>query len=295
MTLLAALVGAVAISFSAILFALSEVDPITGAFFRMVYALPVLFLLWFPRRHLDQRSSKRRLLAFAAGLALGIDVIGWHMAVDQIGTGLATLLANSQVIIVAIIGWLVLGERPSRPVMVAIPIVLFGVALVSGLGQQDAFGENPLLGTALALGAAFFYALFLLGFRASNTAKAPPAGPLLEATAGAATATLVLGVVGPGIDFSPTWPGHGWLLLLALGAQVGAWLLIGYALPRLPAVETATIILLQPALTLIWGAIIFTERPSPVQMAGVALVLVGVGVVAFFRGRAAPRPVESVA
>ena len=45
---------------------------------------------------------------------------------------------------------------------------------------------------------------------------------------------------------------HGWLLLLAW-ARVLGWLAITYALPRLPAAETSTFILLQPVLTMVWG------------------------------------------
>lgn len=283
MNLAAALVGAVFISLSAIFFGLSEVDPVTAAFYRFAYALPVLFVLWWFRRGEDQRTSQRRWLAVASGVALGIDVVLWHMAIEQIGTGLATLIANAQVIFVAIAGWLVLKERPNRLVLVAIPIVLFGVALVSGIGQESAYGANPALGTLMALIAAVFYAAFLLAFRASNHIAAPTAGPLVEATAGGMITILVLSLLGPGIDFSPVWPGHGWLLALALGAQVGAWLLVGYALPRLPAVETATIILIQPAMTIIWGAIIFDERPSNMQWVGVVVVLAGVGLVAIAR------------
>jgi drug/metabolite transporter (DMT)-like permease len=53
-------------------------------------------------------------------------------------------------------------------------------------------------------------------------------------------------------------------------------------------VETSTIILLQPALTLLWGAIIFEERPSSLQMIGAILVLAGVGTVAVARARVEP-------
>ncbi len=295
MTLAAALTGAIMVSFSAILFAQADVDPVTGGFYRAAYALPVLLVIWLVRRSQDQRPPNRRWLAFGAGIALGLDVVLWHTSINFIGTGLATLLANSQVIIVAIAAWLLQGEEPSRRVLVAIPVVLVGVTLVSGVGQGGAFGENPLLGAGLALAAAVFYAAFLLGFRASNVEKAPPAGPLLEATAGAVLASLAVGLLGGGIAFAPTWPSHGWLLALALGAQVVAWMLIGYALPRLPAVETATIILVQPALTMIWGSLIFTERPSPLQMAGAALVLIGVAMVAVSRARSPVQPAESPA
>jgi drug/metabolite transporter (DMT)-like permease len=287
-TLLAALIGALAISFSAILYALAEVSPITGAFYRSLYALPVLFGLWWVRRSQDTRPRGKRLIAFGAGLLLGLDIVVWHISIEYIGSGLATLIANSQVIVVAVAAWLFFGERPSRQVAIAIPVVLLGVSLVSGLGRGDAFGSNPLLGTLLALVSAVFYAAFILGFRNSNEAQAPSAGPLLESTAGAALAALAAGLIGGGLDFEPVWPAHGWLLVLALSSQVLGWLLIGYALPRLPAVETATIILLQPVLTMIWAVIIFSESPSTVQLAGAALVMAGVGFVAVARARRTP-------
>ncbi|REK19813.1 MAG: DMT family transporter [Actinobacteria bacterium] len=284
--IVAALVGAVTISFSAIYFALSDVDPITGAVFRALYAAPVLFFIWWWRRDSDRRSAKRRWLSFAAGLMLGIDIVLWHEAINFIGAGLATLIANSQVIWVALGAWLVHRERPDRRTMGAVPVVLFGVALVSGLGQEGAFGSNPVLGAVLALVAAMFYSAFILGYRASNTTFAPPAGPLLEATVGAFVSALLLGLVlGRGLDLVPTFPAHGWLIALALTAQVFGWLLIGYALPRLPAVETATIILLQPVLTMVWGAVFFSESPSLLQMIGAVIVLGGVGYVAITRNR----------
>lgn len=293
MTLLAALTGALAISFSAIFFALSDATPVTGAVFRFGYALPVLFLIWWARRGQDRRTARRRWLAFGAGALLGLDVMIWHLAIDYIGAGLATLIANSQVIFVTITAWVLLGERPSRQSLTAVPVVLAGVALVTGLGRADSFGANPVLGTVYALLAALFYSAFILGLRHSNDIRAPVAGGLLEATAGALLSSLLVGGLTSGIALVPTWPGHGWLLALALGVQVGGWLLIGYALPRLPAVETATIILLQPVLTIGWGTLIFAERPSAVQLVGAALVLSGVGWVAVSRARGTGEPVTA--
>jgi drug/metabolite transporter (DMT)-like permease len=292
-TLFAALAGALAISFSAILYGLADVSPTTGAFYRATYALPVLVVLWWARRDTDNRTPGKRLIAFAAGLLLGLDIVSWHISIEYIGAGLATLIANSQVVVVAIAAWIFLRERPSRQIGVAIPAVLLGVALVSGLGRGDSFGSNPLLGTGLALISAVFYAAFLLGFRTSNDVQAPSAGPLMEATAGAALAALATGAIADGIQFAPTWPAHGWLLALALSSQVAGWLLIGYALPRLPAVETATIILTQPVLTMIWGAMIFAERPSPIQLVGAGLVLAGVGFVAVTSARRAQVPLAA--
>lgn len=290
LTILAALVGAIIISFSAILFSLSGANAMTGAFYRVAYALPVLFVIWWTKRDQDHRPARYRWLAFGAGIALGLDMIVWHTAIGYIGAGLATLIANSQVVLVALAAWIVFKEKPDRMVMIAIPIVLFGVTLVSGLGQDTAFGEDPLRGTILALMAAVFYAFFILVLKFANTGRAPTAGPLMEITAGGFVTVLLIGLVRGGIDFEFSWPSHGWLLALALGPQVVAWLLIGYALPRLPVSDTATIVLLQPALTMVWAAIIFSERPSVIQIVGAVVVLVGVGLVAYAssRGRRAP-------
>lgn len=74
---------------------------------------------------------------------LGADFVTWHLAIDLIGAGLATLLVNSQVLVVAVLAWLLFGERPHRSILAVIPVVLMGVALVSGLGSSDAFGTNP--------------------------------------------------------------------------------------------------------------------------------------------------------
>lgn len=289
MPLVAALLGAVAISFSAIFFALADVDAVSGAFYRAAYATPVLFVLWWRVRDQERRSRRARWLAFGAGLMLGLDFMSWHIAIGDIGTGLATLIVNCQVVFVALLAWALFRERPSIHVAVAVPIVLAGLALVSGLGRAESFGTDPVAGTLWAVTAALAYAGFLLGYRRSNRVQSPTVGALLDATIGAVAATVVASALLGGIS-APAWPSHLWLASLAVVSQVGGWLAIGYALPRLPAAETSTFILIQPVLTMIWGAIIFTERPSALQLAGAGLVLAGVGVVAVRRSRPAPTP-----
>jgi drug/metabolite transporter (DMT)-like permease len=113
---------------------------------------------------------------------------------------------------------------------------------------------------------------------------------LLDTTAGTAVGTAVAGLATGTIDFGFDWPAHGWLLILAVAAQVFGWLLIGWALPRLPALTTSVLIMMQPVGALIWGALIFSERLSVLQGAGVALILLGVTAVNV-RGSIRPSPV----
>ncbi len=290
---LLALLGILGISFSAIFVKQADVSPSTAAFFRMAYAVPVLLLAWTLVRRRDPRPGALRWMAAGAGLFLALDLAVWHRSIDLIGAGLATVLANTQVVFVGLAAWVIHRERPTGLAFVTIPVVFAGVVLISGLGRADAFGDDPVAGAALGVVAGLAYTGFLLVFRASNRELAPAAGPLLDATIGAAIGSLISGAADPDFSFALTWPDHGWLLALAMVAQVGGWLLIAVALPRLPALETSVMLLLQPMATVLWGFLIFAEHLSAAQWAGVALVLGGVGALTL-RG-SVERPTEAPA
>jgi drug/metabolite transporter (DMT)-like permease len=72
------------------------------------------------------------------------------------------------------------------------------------------------------------------------------------------------------------WPALGWLLVLALTSQVLGWLLITTSMPRIPAWMIGVILLLQPTGSVTLGYVVLAERPSGVQLGGVALMLAGV-------------------
>ena len=279
-TMLIALAGAVAISFSPVFYVYSDTNPSTGAFFRMLYALPALVLLAYLVRKSDTRSSRTRWTAFGAGLILAPDMLSYHSSMIFIGIGIATLIGNSQVIIVTLASWKLFGEKPNKAILISLPIVIIGLALISGIADTNPYGEDPIKGVVFGTMAAFFYSSFLILFRYSNRELAPSSSVQLDATAGAALGLLVLGLlplsslaIEP-MELQPTWPGHGWLIVLALLCQVAGWLAIAYALPRLPAAHTSFAILLQPVLTLVWGyAILHQEGHSQNQVIGIFLVL----------------------
>jgi drug/metabolite transporter (DMT)-like permease len=290
---LLAVLGIVGISFSAIFVKQADVSPSTAAFFRNAYAVPVLLLVWITIRRRDRRPMSLHWMAAAAGLFLALDLTVWHRSIDLIGAGLATVLANTQVVFVGLAAWAIHRERPTGLAFVTIPVVFAGVVLISGLGRADAFGDDPVGGVAFGLVSGASYAVFLLLFRASNRELAPPPGPLLDATVGAAIGSLIGGATDPDFSFAFAWPEHGWLLTLAMVSQVAGWLLITVALPRVPALETSVLLLLQPMLTVLWGLLLFAEYLSVMQWAGVALVLGGVGALTL-RG-SVERPVEAPA
>lgn len=278
-TYLRGVVGVAFISFSSTLVKLSEASPNTITFFRALYAIPMIALIRFPRRAQDRRTRRDRTMAIAAGLILAVDLMLFHAAIEVIGAALGLVLANLQVLFVAFAAFLVYRDRPSRPAFIALPTVLFGAVLLSGLGRADSYGTNPGLGVALGIGAAIAYAAFIMMYRAASRSTASPAGALLDATYGTAAGALLLGVFDSGFDLVPSWPSHGWLVLMAFMVQAVGWLLIGTTLPRLPALAGSFLILLQPVLGLIWGTSLLDEVISPTQGAGVVLILSGITLV----------------
>jgi len=286
--MLIALAGASLLSFAPLLYIQSETTPITGAFFRMVYAIPILFILVLYLNREDQRPFKSRMFTFAAGILLAIDFAGYHSAIDYIGSGIATLIGNSQVIIVTLVSWWLFGERPNRMILLALPMVMLGLLFISGIWDDEPYGDDPIKGVVGGIVAAVFYSSFLILYRFSNRIRAPSVNLQLDATVGGATGLLIIGVmplsslgIEP-IDFSFTWPGHGWIILLAVSCQVIGWIAITYALPRLPAAHTSFAILLQPVLTILWGVIILSEKPSIQQIGGMSLIFAAIIAVTVF-------------
>jgi drug/metabolite transporter (DMT)-like permease len=289
---LAGVLGAMVIAFSAILVRLAEVSPSTAAFFRCAYALPVLALLaWLEDRRYGPRPLRDRIPLWVAGVMFAADLTFWHHSIEAVGAGLATVLGNIQVVLVGLLAWVFLGERPDNRALAAIPVVFAGVVLISGVIGSGAYGDDPLLGVIFGVFTAITYALFILILRQGNTDDRRPAGPLLDATLSGAVFSAIGGIAVGDIDWVPGLESQAWLVLLALSSQVLGWLLISVSLPRLPAVLTSIVLMLQPVSTVFLGAVLLSEAPSAVQLVGVAIVVAGVAVATLKPRAREPAPV----
>ncbi len=254
---------------------LSHASPSTAAIFRCAYALPILGLLaWREDGRLGPRSWSERRFAIGAGVFFAADLILWHHSIGDIGAGLATVLANIQVVLVPITAWVWLSERPGRQVLAALPLALLGVVLISGVLERGAYGHEPTRGAIFGIAAGVAYVGFLLLLRRSGADTRRPAGPLFDATATATVLCVIAGEVIGDAHLIPTWPGAGWLIVLALTSQVVGWL-ITISLPRLPAALTSLLLTIQPVGSVGLAALILSEAPSALQLVGVALVLAG--------------------
>jgi drug/metabolite transporter (DMT)-like permease len=282
-----AVAGALTIAFSAILVKLADVEPSTAAIFRCLYALPALWLLaWMEDRRHGSRPLRDRRLAIPAGIFFAADLIFWHHAIADVGAGLATVLGNTQVVVVPFVAWILLGERVGTRILAALPLVCAGVVLISGVLETGAYGDHPIRGVVYGALTGISYAGFILVLRQSGADLRRPAGTLFDATVVATVAAVIAGVAVGEADLAPTWPAHGWLLLLALSSQVLGWMLITVSLPRLPAALTSVTLTIQPVGSVFLGVILLGEHPTALQLAGVACILGGLVTIALRRSRA---------
>ncbi len=272
---LAALLGAFCIAFSGIFYRFAEVTPETATVFRAVYGLPLLWLaVLYERRTVGPLPRPDRRLAVFAGVLFAADLYFWHHAIDAVGAGLATVLGNLQVVIVAVVAWALFAERPSTRTLFALPVILGGVVLIAGVVGRDHFGADPPLGVLLGVLTALAYAGYLIVIRHVGSGRV--AEPVAISTASTAVVATIVGFAVGGLDPVPSWPEHGWLVLLGVSAQSAGYLFISVSLPRLPAVVTSMILLAQPVIAVFLAMLLLGEAPSIAQLGGVAMVIGGI-------------------
>ena len=272
-----ALLGAASIAPMPVLVALAHAGPVPTVVYRCGVALPVLGAFAFAEsRRRGPRSLSNRARAFLAGLLLAVDLVLFNHTITDAGAGVSTVIGSLYVPIVAVLGWALLGERPSRRYLATLPIVIAGIVLASGVIGGSGTGSHPGTGMAYGAAATIAYAAYLLILRNAASSTSHIAGQVFDATAGATAGALLFGLIFGGLQLAVSWQALGWLVLLALVVQVTGWLLITATLPRLPAALSSLLLLMQPAIALVLAGAVLRRWPTAVQLTGAAIACVGV-------------------
>ncbi|PZQ14251.1 MAG: EamA family transporter [Ancylobacter novellus] len=270
--------GGVAVGVAPILVRLSEVGPLSTAFWRLWLAIPLLLALTAATRGPDQGDVRRTPRTFAdlalvsaPGVFLGAELCVWHVSLHMTSVANATLLVNMTPVFAALFGWAAFGRPVSRTFAAGLLLAVGGVAALTSGGRG---GAGSLAGDAVALFAAMIYAgYFLLLGRARRDFSA--AAVMLASTVSAALATLPLALAESA--FAPATLA-GWAALVALAwiVQAGGQGLVTFAIAWLPATVSSLAMLIQPVVAAGLAWTLFDERLSALQIAGGAVVLLGI-------------------
>lgn len=268
--------GAIAISFSAVFVKLVHVAPTVSGFYRMFFGGLILLGVMLYRRERLHFGPKAWLLLMLAALFFALDLFFWHRSILYVGPGVATLLANFQVFVMAGVGVLFLKEHLSLPQWLAILMAMAGLVLLVG---ADWTHLPPLYhrGVILALISAVAYAGYLLALRSTRNATAGSSFGAITVISLATAAILAVSMQAEGESFAiPGWRDGVWLLLYGLVPQVLGWVLISNSMHKVGASQVGLILLLQPAGAFIWDSLFFGRHFSVAELAGAAITLVAI-------------------
>ncbi len=250
-----------------------------------VGGLLLLLAAWWLAPRATAAWSPRAVLIGAAGVA-GYQLT-FFAAVADTGVAVGTVVAlGSGPVFAGVLGRLVHGEPLTRRWTLATALAVAGVAVLVAAGAS---AEVSAPGILLALGAGLSYATYTVAAKGLLTAGHAPEAVMARLFGlGGLVLLPVLALADPG-DLGSL---DGVAMIVYLGAvpTALAYVLFARGLRHLPAGEVATLTLAEPLTAAALGALVLDERPGALAIAGVALVLAGLAVLAVPRRRAAGVP-----
>jgi drug/metabolite transporter (DMT)-like permease len=223
-------------------------------------------------------------ILIGAGLLVGLQSLSLYASVARLPVALALLAFNTFPIFVGLWGWAFYRQRPSRALLLAMPILIAGLALAldvlgaaSGLGLQGQWqriGE----GLAFALVAAASFALMLVLTQhetAEVDARLRTAFTMALACAVATALCMVQG------SWQLPQTQAGWLGLALLTVLYGSGITVLLAvLPRLGVAGNSPILNVEPVVALVLAWLVLGQSIAAMQIAGgliVVAVVMGLG------------------
>jgi drug/metabolite transporter (DMT)-like permease len=255
----------------------AHVTPNVSAFYRVFFGSIVLLaaavyhweIKWLKLRHL--------LLSVLCGILFALDLWLYHYSVQYIGPGLATIIPNFQVFILAGFGILFLKEPVRLLYLLSLPMTLVGLFMIVGVDWSE-LEPSYRVGVYYGLAAAVFYATFILLLRKlqADQMGAPPFFVLLMVSLSTAV-FLAAEVIHSNDSFQiPDLQSFFSLAALGLFSHALGWILITNALPKIRTSFSGLILLLEPALAFVWDVLFFQRPTSLVNWMGVLIALTAI-------------------
>lgn len=259
--------GGLVLTFDIPVLRLANGDLWTVQFVRYALGLGVLFAIW-----LAISLWRRRPAALLPGrVGLLVAFLYGCAATAFVGAIFNTTAANVVFILsfntmfAALLGWLILGERPARVTLVTMAVMIGAVALIVGDGVRT----GNYFGDLLALTASFILSFVITITRRSgrDMGFAPMAGGIVPV---AIAAVMLAGAEPQDLHLDAPW----WLVFNgAVLLPVSFWCL-ATGPKYISGPEVAMFYLLETVLAPIWIWMVFGEVPTPAALAGGTVIII---------------------
>ena len=271
LTLSAVAVGVLAVSAAAIFIRLADAPALAVAIWRNALGALVLLPVVLYRRDTFPQGRVLRI-GVASGVALGAHFGFWISSLDYTSVAASVVLVCTQPVFVAILAYLVFGERTSSLSFFGILVALAGTVVIASDGSV---GSATFFGNALAVIGAVAVAVYVLIGRSLRTTGVGVLPYSIVVYASAAT-TLVPAALYGGV---PLWGYSGetwfWLWAVTLGPQILGHTVLNWALRYVEASLISGTILAEPVVSALLAWLILSERPGLATLLGGAVVLAG--------------------
>jgi probable blue pigment (indigoidine) exporter len=217
----------------------------------------------------------RPRLAGLAVLGGALFLIGMNLGVFLTGASITSFVTGTYPILAVVVAAFLLGEALGRRVMVALAIAALGLLLLARPGGAHV----EALGVLAALAAALSFASYLgLARRWADPVRLPTLTVAFWLLISSLVVTAALQLVVDPRGLVPQLSLTGWtaLLWLAWPASALPHVLVIATLRRMPASRAAPFLLLMPISGTLIAAALLGERLDQIQLAGAALILLGI-------------------
>ena len=275
--LLSLIIGAVLISFSGVWVKVAHVTPNVSAFYRAFFGGIVLLAAALYRRELKWFGVRHLLLGLLCGALFALDLWLFHYSIQYIGPGLATIIPNFQVFILAGSGILFLKEPVRWVYLLSLPLAFVGLFMIVGI-DWSRLEPAYRVGVYYGLTAAVFYAAFILSLRKLQADQMGASFFYVLMMVSLTTAVFLAAEVVHNNDSFQIPDLQSFFALAAMGllSHSLGWILITNALPKIRASFAGLILLLQPALAFVWDVLFFQRPTTLVNWLGVLIALAAI-------------------
>lgn len=229
----------------------------------------LLFWVWLLTRGTWRIPAPQAGIAFIMGaIGYALQSTGYFVTFERIGVGLTSLLLYTYPAFVTLLAWLVDHVRPSRRRLTALVIAFAGTSLAA----DPRGGHADLLGVAIGLGTAAWYAIYLtVSMRVVRSVDSLSASGYV--CLGAMLSFVIAALARGGLHV----PDMSRSLLPIAGIVVIATVMpivtLFAGMRRLGAPRAALISTLEPVVTIALAAAILHERFVPIELLGGALIV----------------------
>ena len=257
-------------------------DPVTLLALRMVFSVPffIAAALWV-RSGTEHRPLAGRELCLVAALGIlsyyGASFLDF-LALQYIPAGLGRLLLFTYPTIVVVLSALMLGKRVTAREIAALALTYAGLALVFS-HSLDGEQKNFWLGATFAFASSICYALYLVAGAEVISRVGSVRFTAYAMTVASAACILQFLWLRPLSALDLPAPVYGYAIAMAVVSTAIPVFMTSEALRRVGANTVAIIGALGPVTTIAFGYLGLEEIMTPLQLAGSALVLVGVVVI----------------